>query len=210
MHWGLVKTIILLPGTVLVFIPAVILLTTRDSEWAPEPASPAQVWFWMALLAAIVGLALSAWTATLFLKFGEGTPAPWDPPKRWVVRGPYRHVRNPMITGVLLILFAEAVLLLGLLVLYVRSQSVAGSLLVGFALLGSLMVSYLRARIEAQGIECKVGLFTRTERVIILALGLLFSQFDYALIIALAIIVVFSFFTVGQRLFYAWRQTGIS
>ena len=106
--------------------------------------------------------------------------------------------------------FAEAVLLLGLLVLYVRSQSVAGSLLVGFALLGSLMVSYLRARIEAQGIECKVGLFTRTERVIILALGLLFSQFDYALIIALAIIVVFSFFTVGQRLFYAWRQTGIS
>ena len=106
--------------------------------------------------------------------------------------------------------FAEAVLLLGLLVLYAGSQSVAGSLLVGFALLGSLMVSYLRARIEAQGIECKVGLFTRTERVIILALGLLFSQFDYALIIALAIIVVFSFFTVGQRLFYAWRQTGIS
>ena len=106
--------------------------------------------------------------------------------------------------------FAEAVLLLGLLVLYVRSQSVAGSLLVGFALLGSLMVSYLRARIEAQGIECRVGLFTRTERVIILALGLLLSQFDYALIIALAIIVVFSFFTVGQRLFYAWRQTGSS
>ena len=106
--------------------------------------------------------------------------------------------------------FAEAVLLLGLLVLYVRSQSVAGSLLVGFALLGSLMVSYLRARIEAQGIECRVGLFTRTERVIILALGLLLSQFDYALIIALAIIAVFSFFTVGQRLFYAWRQTGSS
>jgi len=106
--------------------------------------------------------------------------------------------------------FAEAVLLLGLLVLYVRSQSVAGSLLVGFALLGSLMVSYLRARIEAQGIECRVGLFTRTERVIILALGLLLSQFDYALIIALAVIAVLSFFTVGQRLLYAWRQTGSS
>ncbi len=106
--------------------------------------------------------------------------------------------------------FAEAVLLLGLLALYAGSQSVAGSLLVGFALLGSLMVSYLRARIEAQGIECKVGLFTRTERVIILALGLLLSQFDYALIIALAVIAVLSFFTVGQRLFYAWRQTGSS
>ena len=111
MHWGLVKTIILLPGTVLVFIPTIILLTTRDSELAPESVSPPQVWSWMALLAAIVGLALGAWTATLFLKFGEGTPAPWDPPKRLVVRGPYRHVRNPMITGVLLVLFAETVLL---------------------------------------------------------------------------------------------------
>jgi len=111
MHWRLVKTIMLMPGTVLVFIPAVILLTTRDSDWAPEPPSPDQLWFWLALLAAIVGLALSAWTAALFLKWGEGTPAPWDPPKKLVVRGPYRHARNPMITGVLLILFAEAVML---------------------------------------------------------------------------------------------------
>ena len=111
MHWGLLKTIILLPGTVLVFVPTVILLTTRDSRLAPELVPPAQVWFWMALLAASVGLALSVWTATLFMKFGGGTPAPWDPPKRLVVRGPYRHVRNPMITGVLLMLFAEAIFL---------------------------------------------------------------------------------------------------
>jgi protein-S-isoprenylcysteine O-methyltransferase Ste14 len=111
MHWGLVKTIILLPGTVLFFVPAVILLTTRDSQFSPELVPPYQVWFWLALLAASVGFALSAWSATLFMKFGEGTPAPWDPPKKLVVRGPYRHVRNPMITGVLLILFAEAILL---------------------------------------------------------------------------------------------------
>jgi len=111
MHWGFVKTIILLPGTVLVFIPAVILLTTRNSKFAPELVPSTQVWFWTALLAAIVGLALSAWTAALFMKFGGGTPAPWDPPIRLVVRGPYRHVRNPMITGVLLVLFAEAILL---------------------------------------------------------------------------------------------------
>ena len=42
---------------------------------------------------------------------------------------------------------------------------------------------------------------------IILALGLLLSQFEYVLVIALSIITFFSFFTVGQRLFYAWRQT---
>ncbi len=102
---------------------------------------------------------------------------------------------------------SEAVLLLSLLVIYTRGQQVAESLLVGLALLGSLLVSYLRARIEAMGIECRVGLFTRPERVIILALGLLLSQFNYALVIALAIITFFSFFTVGQRLLYAWQQT---
>ena len=102
---------------------------------------------------------------------------------------------------------SEAVLLLSILVIYTRGQQVAESLLVGIALFGSLMVSYIRARVEALGIECNVGLFTRPERVIILALGLLLSQFDYALVIALSIITFFSFFTVGQRLIYAWRQT---
>jgi protein-S-isoprenylcysteine O-methyltransferase Ste14 len=42
---------------------------------------------------------------------GKGTLAPWDPTSRLVVRGPYRHVRNPMISGVLGILLGEAVLL---------------------------------------------------------------------------------------------------
>ena len=110
MNWGLVKTIIVLPGTVLIFIPGAILLATQDSKFAPELASPTQVWFWVASLAAIIGLALSAWTVTLFMKFGQGTPAPWDPPKRLVIQGPYRYVRNPMITGALLMLLAEAIL----------------------------------------------------------------------------------------------------
>jgi len=104
---------------------------------------------------------------------------------------------------------SEAVLLLGILVIYARDQSIAESLLVGIALLGSFMVSYVRARIEALGLECKVGLFTRVERVIVLALGLLLSQLDYALIIALAIIALFSFFTVAQRLLYVWRRTRV-
>ncbi len=104
---------------------------------------------------------------------------------------------------------SEAVLLLGVLVLYAGEQSITGILLASVALIGSLLVSYIRARAEALGLECQVGLFTRAERVIVLALGLLLSQIDYALIIALAIIVVFSFFTVGQRLLYVWRQTKI-
>ncbi len=104
---------------------------------------------------------------------------------------------------------AEAVVLLGILVLYTREQSVAHILLVGVALLGSMLVSYIRARAEALGLECQVGLFTRAERIIVLALGLLLNQIDNALVIALAIIVVFSFFTIGQRLIYVWQQTKI-
>ncbi len=102
---------------------------------------------------------------------------------------------------------SDAVLLLGILVLYAREQSVAHILLVSIALLGSMLVSYIRARAEALGLECKVGLFTRAERVIVLALGLLLNQIDNALVIALAIIVVFSFFTIVQRLIYVWQKT---
>jgi CDP-diacylglycerol--glycerol-3-phosphate 3-phosphatidyltransferase len=97
---------------------------------------------------------------------------------------------------------SEAVLLIGIL-LYVGNQSLVAVLLVFLALFGSLLVSYIRARAEALDLECQVGLFTRVERVIVLALGLLLNQ----IVIALAIIVVFSFFTFGQRLIYVWQQT---
>ena len=102
---------------------------------------------------------------------------------------------------------AEAVLLVSLLVLYAGEQSLIGTLLVGIALSGSLLVSYIRARAEAAGFECKVGIFTRGERVLVLALGLLLSQFDYALIVALGVIALFSIFTASQRLFHVWKQT---
>ena len=102
---------------------------------------------------------------------------------------------------------SEAVLLLSLLAVFVRGQQFAESILVGVTLLGSLMVSYIRARMEGLGIEWKAGLFTRPARVIVTALGLLLSRFDYALLIALAVITFFSWFTVVERMVYAWRRT---
>lgn len=110
MNLKLIKAVIILPGTVLVFIPAAILLLTRNTKLAPSLQSPADLLFWLAILLAAAGIALSIWTSRLFLTFGKGTPAPWQPPQKLVVRGPYRYVRNPMITGVLLILLAEALL----------------------------------------------------------------------------------------------------
>jgi protein-S-isoprenylcysteine O-methyltransferase Ste14 len=57
-----------------------------------------------------VGLLLVTWTVRLFARVGKGTLAPWDPTSRLVAVGPYRHVRNPMISGVLAVLLGEAAL----------------------------------------------------------------------------------------------------
>lgn len=59
----------------------------------------------------IAGLALFTWCISLFVRVGQGTLAPWDPTQRLVAVGPYRHSRNPMITSVLAILAAEALIL---------------------------------------------------------------------------------------------------
>lgn len=97
---------------------------------------------------------------------------------------------------------SEGALLLGVLALFSREGSETGVLLVGIVLIFSVLVSYIRARAEALEIECLVGIFTRPERVIVLALGLLINQLE----IALWVIAAFSFITVCQRLIHVWRQ----
>ena len=58
-----------------------------------------------------IGLLLFATSLRRFATEGNGTLAPWDPPRSLVVRGPYRYVRNPMISGVVFVLFGEALIL---------------------------------------------------------------------------------------------------
>ena len=62
---------------------------------------------------ALLGVGLALFLASLrrFAGEGRGTLAPWDPPRALVLHGPYRHVRNPMISGVTFVLFGEAALL---------------------------------------------------------------------------------------------------
>ena len=57
-----------------------------------------------------VGVGLIAWSAFHFLKV-RGTPVPFNPPPRLVASGPYRLVRNPMLSGVFLLLFGIGVAL---------------------------------------------------------------------------------------------------
>lgn len=99
---------------------------------------------------------------------------------------------------------SEAALLVAILFYFENSWWLV--LLVFLAMVSSLMVSYIRARAEGAGMECRRGIFTRAERIIVLALGLLLSGLNHALVIALAVIAAFSFFTAGQRLFSVWRN----
>jgi CDP-diacylglycerol--glycerol-3-phosphate 3-phosphatidyltransferase len=100
--------------------------------------------------------------------------------------------------------FAEIALYLGLLYLY-RGDLMA-VLVVYLAITGSLMVSYTRARAEGLGLECKVGLFTRLERLATLVVGLLVGR----TVLALVVVAVFSNLTAAQRMWHVWKATGTS
>ena len=106
-------SIALLPFTVAVLVP---LWIARRSGIAPGLGASAGALALQLLGVAVlaVGLVLFAASLRRFATEGEGTLAPWDPPRRLVLRGPYRYVRNPMISGVVFVLFAEALILLSL------------------------------------------------------------------------------------------------
>lgn len=92
------SAILVLPFTVAVLVPALLVSSSgAELTWGAIPGA--------AFVA--VGLALVVGTVALFARVGDGTLAPWDPTRRLVVVGPYRYVRNPMISGVLAILFGE-------------------------------------------------------------------------------------------------------
>jgi protein-S-isoprenylcysteine O-methyltransferase Ste14 len=110
-RWRHLRAVGLLPGVGAVVVPTAILLATRDVDvgWGlPGAAAALPVLLGAAVIAA--GLALMYRTIFLFAREGGGTLAPWDPTTRLVARGPYRRVRNPMITGVLAVLLGECAL----------------------------------------------------------------------------------------------------
>jgi protein-S-isoprenylcysteine O-methyltransferase Ste14 len=105
--WLLLKNLlftVLVPGFIAGWVPWVYLLRR-----APLPA----IRPWPHLLAApllLAGVLVYAACVWQFATTGRGTPAPIDPPKKLVVRGLYRWVRNPMYLGVLLLVLGEVVL----------------------------------------------------------------------------------------------------
>jgi len=97
---------------------------------------------------------------------------------------------------------SEGVVLAAIAYLLASQGHALDASLAALALLGSVLVSYTRARAESLGVECKVGIMSRPERIILIALGLFFDVLSYAIYILLAL----TAFTVIQRVVHTYRQ----
>lgn len=75
--------------------------------------------------------------------------------------------------------------------------------------LGSIMISYARARAEVLNLDCEVGLMPRPERIVILAIGLILAQVtrEFALSVILGVLCVSTYYTVAQRIVHVYRVT---
>src|SRR5262245_46036224 len=93
----------LLPGTVTVLIPYWLTSSRRASGFGNNPLR------YLGSPLILIGAAGLLWCIWDFFSMGQGTLAPIDPPRRLVVRGPYKYVRNPMYVSVVTILSGEAI-----------------------------------------------------------------------------------------------------
>ena len=109
---------------------------------------------------------------------------------------------------------APDILYLGLITWFATRGQLAPIVIIYLVILGSLMISYSRARAEGLGLECKVGLLARPERVILLGVALLLDgghigalPNDRFLLIILSGLAILTFFTLTQRIWHIWRLT---
>ncbi|MFQ5824254.1 MAG: CDP-alcohol phosphatidyltransferase family protein [bacterium] len=98
--------------------------------------------------------------------------------------------------------YAEVIMFFGLAYYFVKEDWFITSIAVSIALGGSIMVSYIRARAEALGFKCKVGIMQRPERVVYIGFGAIFHI--YTLILAIMLIAVFANVTAIQRVYHIW------
>jgi protein-S-isoprenylcysteine O-methyltransferase Ste14 len=102
--------IMLLPFVVVVMIPRWLLRawSVSDERWVDGTLAAAFAHI-AGIVVFICGFALFAWCVSLCASVGQGTLAPWDPTRRLVAVGPYRYMRNPMISGVVAMLAGEGI-----------------------------------------------------------------------------------------------------
>jgi len=99
--------------------------------------------------------------------------------------------------------YAEVFMFLGTAIYFVEIDHAPTSIMVFLALGGSMMVSYVRARAEGLGYECKVGIMQRPERVVYVGVSSLIHP--YLLELVIWMIAILANFTAVQRMYHVWR-----
>jgi CDP-diacylglycerol--glycerol-3-phosphate 3-phosphatidyltransferase len=111
--------------------------------------------------------------------------------------------------------YSDIVVYVGIMIFYARETAAHSTLMValtGLALVGSVLVSYSRARAESLNIACKVGFLERPERMVLLIIGSLTSTgntsspFLYKMPQVLWVLVILSHWTVVHRIYHTWRE----
>ena len=111
--------------------------------------------------------------------------------------------------------YSDIIVYVGIMVFYARDTAAHSTLLValtGLALVGSVMISYSRARAESLDIACKVGFLERPERVVLLIIGSLTmigppnNPFLHKMPQVLWVLAVLSHWTVVHRVYHTWRE----
>ena len=106
------RSIMALPFIVTVIIPATLYFLTIHMAFNPVADHlNKNISYFLGFLLLITGIPLFVRAVILFHKIGKGTLAPWNPAKKLIIKSLYRHMRNPMITGVCFILLGEAFIL---------------------------------------------------------------------------------------------------
>jgi CDP-diacylglycerol--glycerol-3-phosphate 3-phosphatidyltransferase len=100
--------------------------------------------------------------------------------------------------------FEESIVFLGLSIHYAQVGGLFEIPLILVVVVGSLMVSYTRARAEAVGVSCKVGFMGRPLRVTIMIVCMILDQ----VLVALVILAVTTLWTTFHRMYHVWRMTG--
>ncbi len=108
---SLVTAFLIFPMNVMGVIPAFLVWCSRPGGMLEQfPYSFNRGGFFAGTLLIVLGIGLCWQTVSLLTEHGDGTPAPYDPPKKLVILGPYVYMRNPMMVGVWLVLSGEALL----------------------------------------------------------------------------------------------------
>lgn len=108
---SLIKAFFLFPFNVMGTVPTFLLWCSRPAGWLEFFSLSFSPWqSTVGGMLIVTGVYLCWTTVSLFTELGQGTPAPFDPPKKLVVQGIYRHSRNPMMVGVWSVLLGESIL----------------------------------------------------------------------------------------------------